>query len=298
MKRVLVTGSNGLLGQKLSDLYTKIEGVDFLATGAGANRHPMGEKLAYRSMDIRNKDEIDALFADFRPDTVIHAAAMTNVDQCELEKDACTALNVTAVNYLIDACNQYDGHLIHLSTDFIFDGKGGPYKEEDRPNPISFYGESKLVGEKMIQEKAKKWAIVRTVLVYGIVKDMSRSNIVLWAKNALESGKEINVVTDQYRSPTLAEDLALGCRLIEQQEAQGIFHISGKDFMSVYELVQRVAAYWNLPINHMHPSTSEGIKQAAKRPPVTGFILDKAIRELGYAPRSFEEGLAVINAEL
>lgn len=298
MKKVLVTGSNGLLGQKLSDLYHDIKEVDLLATGPGPNRHPLGDAITYRSLDIRNRAEVLAMFREFKPHAVIHTAAMTNVDQCELEKEACWDLNVHAVDYLIEACNEVGAQLIHLSTDFIFDGENGPYKEDDEANPISYYGVSKLKGEQIIIEKCKSWAIARTVLVFGIVKDMSRSNIVLWAKGALESGKDINVVTDQFRSPTLAEDLAMGCRLIEQQQAQGVFNISGKDFMSVYELVERVAKFWNLSTAAMHPSTSIGINQPAKRPPRTGFILDKAIQELGYAPHSFEEGLAMMEKQI
>lgn len=298
MKKVLITGSNGLLGQKLSDLYLTLPDIHFLATGTGTNRHPAGDKVPYKTLDIRDADAVMKLFTEFRPDCVIHTAAMTNVDQCESEKEACWALNVHAVSGIIDACNAVNAHLIHLSTDFIFDGKAGPYNEEALPNPISYYGESKLAGEKLVQEKAKNWAIVRTVLVYGIVNDMSRSNIVLWAKGALESGKAISVVTDQFRSPTLAEDLAMGCRLIEKQEAKGIFHISGKDFMSVYELVERVAKFWDLPMDNVSPSDSSGINQAAKRPPITGFIIDKAVRELGYAPHSFEEGMAVLKDQL
>lgn len=298
MKKVLVTGSNGLLGQKLSDLYHDIKEVDLLATGPGPNRHPLGDAITYRSLDIRNRAEVLAMFREFKPHAVIHTAAMTNVDQCELEKEACWDLNVHAVDYLIEACNEVGAQLIHLSTDFIFDGENGPYKEDDEANPISYYGVSKLKGEQIIIEKCKSWAIARTVLVFGIVKDMSRSNIVLWAKGALESGKDINVVTDQFRSPTLAEDLAMGCRLIEQQQAQGVFNISGKDFMSVYELVERVAKFWDLSTAAMHPSTSIGINQPAKRPPRTGFILDKAIQELGYAPHSFEEGLAMMEKQI
>lgn len=298
MKKVLITGSNGLLGQKLSDLYSQLPNITLLATGSGENRHPLGDRIPYSALDIRNAEAVRELFATFRPDCVIHTAAMTNVDQCENEKEACWELNVTALDGIIDACNEVGAHLIHLSTDFIFDGKAGPYREEDLPSPISYYGESKLAGEQLVQNKSLKWAIVRTVLVYGIVNDMSRSNIVLWAKGALESGKDIHVVTDQFRTPTLAEDLANGCRLIENLEATGIFNISGKDFMSVFELVNRVAAFWNLPIDHLFPSNSSGINQAAKRPPITGFILDKAFRELNYAPHSFEEGMAVLKQQL
>lgn len=298
MKRVLVTGSNGLLGQKLSDLYRGIEGIELLATGTGPNRHPAGEAIPYMEMDIRDRDSVLRVFRDFQPHCVIHTAAMTNVDQCEMEKENCQDLNISAVAYICEAANEVGAHLVHLSTDFIFDGTKGPYKEDDLPAPLSFYGNSKWEGERIVQSRATSWAIVRTILVYGVVKDMSRSNIVLWAKQALESGKDMNVVTDQFRSPTLAEDLAMGCRLIEEKQAQGIFHISGSEFMSVFELVQRVAAFWKLPTGKLHPSDSTNLNQPAKRPPVTGFILDKAKKELGYRPHTFEEGLALVDRQL
>lgn len=298
MKKVLVTGSNGLLGQKLSDLYSTLTEISFMATGVGENRHPLGEKLNYRSLDIRDKQAVWDLFNEFQPDCVIHTAAMTNVDQCELDHPACDALNVKAVDNIIEACNAVNAHLVHLSTDFIFDGTSGPYSEEAQPAPLSYYGHSKLIGEELVQKHAKHWAILRTVLVYGIVSDMSRSNIVLWAKGALESGKELNVVTDQFRTPTLAEDLAMGCRLAEQHQATGIYHISGKDFMSVFELVNRVADYWKLPKNQLKPSDSSGINQPAKRPPITGFIIDKARKDLGYNPHNFEEGLALMERQM
>ncbi len=223
---------------------------------------------------------------------------MTNVDACETDHAACDALNVTAVQHIVDACNVYSSQLVHISTDFIFDGKEGPLDEEAIPNPLSYYGWSKLKGEQIVKEKAAKWAILRTVLVYGVVQDMSRSNIVLWAKNALEKQQDIRVVDDQFRTPTLAEDLALGCFLAEDRNANGIYNISGKDFMSVYELVERVADFYGLGKSHMHRSDSSTLNQPAKRPPITGFKVDKAIRELGYAPHSFEEGLAVVSKQL
>ena len=200
--------------------------------------------------------------------------------------------------FLVNACNQNDVHLVHLSTDFIFDGTHGPIDENEVPNPLSYYGSSKLQAEQLVMARCNSWAIARTVLVFGIVSDMSRSNIVLWAKGALEGGKSINVVSDQFRTPTLAEDLAVGCSLIAAKKAQGVFNISGKDFMSVFDLVYRVATYWKLDKSLLNISSSEGIKQAAKRPPITGFRLNKAMEILGYSPRSFEDGLALMDKQL
>lgn len=298
MKKVLVTGSNGLLGQKLTSLYLNHPEVHLIATARGENRHAVTQGYDYISMDITNREEVFRILEEQKPDTIIHTAAMTNVDQCESEKELCRALNVQAVQDLVEASNAIQAHFIHLSTDFIFDGTGGPYKEEDAPNPLSYYGWSKLDAEDIVKKEAKSWAIVRTILVFGIVSDMSRSNIVLWAKGALESGKTLNVVDDQFRSPTLAEDLAEGCRLIEAQKAQGVYHISGKDYMSIFELVERVAHFWELPVDLLNRSDSSGLNQAAQRPPKTGFVLDKAITQLGYNPHSFEEGLALLDQQL
>jgi dTDP-4-dehydrorhamnose reductase len=187
---------------------------------------------------------------------------------------------------------------VHVSTDFIFDGIDGPYREEDQPAPLSYYGESKLAAEQLVLESGLPAAIVRTVLVYGIAEDMSRSNIVLWAKGALEKNQPIKVVDDQFRTPTLAEDLAMGCFLAATKKAEGIFNISGKDFMSIRELVGRVAIYFNLDDSLVETVSSRTLNQKAKRPPRTGFILDKAEKELGYQPHSFEEGIAIVMSQL
>lgn len=296
--KVLITGSNGLLGQKLIERYQATEGVQLIATARGVDRFPNPVGYTYESLDITNRQEVQQIIAKHLPEVVINTAAMTNVDACESDKVGCDLLNITAVEYLVEACNAHQVHLVHLSTDFIFNGTHGPVTEEEKPDPLSYYGHSKLKAEQVVINQCKSWAIARTVLVYGIVSDMSRSNIVLWAKGALESGKSINVVSDQFRTPTLAEDLAQGCALIAAKKANGIFNISGKDFMSVFDLVYKVATFWNLDKSLLNISTSEGIKQPAKRPPITGFILDKAVKELGYAPHTFEQGLAVLDAQL
>jgi dTDP-4-dehydrorhamnose reductase len=131
-------------------------------------------------------------------------------------------------------------------------------------------------------------------LVYGIVSDMSRSNIILWVKKSLEEGKNIKVVTDQFRTPTLAEDLAQGCWLITDKEAEGIFHISGKDFLTPYEMAIKTADFFELDKSLISQANADNFTQPAKRPAKTGFVLDKAINILGYNPVSFEEGIAIV----
>ena len=297
-KTILITGANGLLGQKLVELLVQQSTVDLIATAKGENRLPNSAGYRYVSLDITNSGEVHTVFETYQPDVVIHTAAMTNVDTCETDQTGCELLNVTAVAYLIEACQKHDTFLCHLSTDFIFDGTDGPYTEEAIPNPISVYGASKLRAEKLLENSSIRWAIARTVLVFGIVSDMSRTNIILWVKKSLEEGKQINVVTDQFRTPTLAEDLAMGCWLIAHKEAQGIFNISGSDFLTPYEMAIKTANFYGLPVELIKQADSSTFSQPAKRPPRTGFILDKARRELGYQPRTFDEGIALMAKQI
>ncbi|MGA0557570.1 SDR family oxidoreductase [Larkinella sp. VNQ87] len=297
-KRILITGSNGLLGQKLVDLLTQQPNVELIATARGANRLPESDTYTYQSLDITDRKQVLDVVGQTKPDVIIHTAAMTNVDQCESEKEACWAQNVKAVEYLVEACRAHEVFLEHVSTDFIFDGSAGPYDEEAPANPISFYGWSKYAAEKVVIHSGIQWAIARTVLVYGIAHDMSRTNIILWVKKSLEEGKTIKVVTDQWRTPTLAEDLALGCWLIADQEAEGIFNISGKDFLTPYEMAIKTADYFQLDKSLITQADSSTFTQPARRPPRTGFILDKPRRVLGYEPKSFEEGIAVLAAQI
>lgn len=298
MKRIMVSGSNGLLGQKITDLSLLDPEIELIATSVGPNRHPVKVGYTYEELDVLNAQRLDELVAKYHPDAIIHTAAMTNVDACEHDRDKCFALNVKSVENLIEVCQSRNVQLIHLSTDFIFDGEDGPYTEEAQANPLSYYGETKLESEILLQNSSCNWAILRTIIVYGIVNDMSRTNIVLWAKAALEKGEPINVVNDQWRMPTLAEDLAQCCLLAVKKNAKGIFNASGKDLMSILEIVERVADYYGLDKTLINPISSESLNQAAKRPKKTGFILDKTKRELGYEPHSFEEGIAFMERQI
>lgn len=303
MKRILITGANGLLGQKLVGLLTQQPDIELIATARGDNRLPFSDGYTYRSMDITDRQQVLSVITDVRPNVVIHGAAMTDVDKCEVQKDDCWAQNVHAVEYIIEACRATSAFLLHVSTDFIFDGTAGPYDETAEANPISFYGWSKQAGEVAVRNAGRagvplRWAIARTVLVYGIAHDMSRSNIILWVKKSLEDGKNIKVVTDQWRSPTLAEDLAMGCYLIADKEAEGIFNISGKEVLTPYEMAIKTADYFGLDKSLIAQADASTFTQVARRPPRTGFILDKSRMVLGYDPHTFEEGIAVLAKQL
>jgi dTDP-4-dehydrorhamnose reductase len=298
MRTILVTGSNGLLGQKLTERLLETRQFGLIATSKGENRYPVQEGYTYAEMNILDPDNVRSVVEKYQPDAIIHTAALTNVDTCESEKGLAYELNVTAVKTLVSLCEQHNIRFVHLSTDFIFDGANGPYDELAAPNPLSYYGVTKLEAEEVIKTSMCRWAILRTILVYGIVSDMSRSNIVLWAKGALEKGDPINVVNDQWRMPTLAEDLADCCLLAVEKDVHGVYNASGKDMMSIAELVGRVADFWHLDKGLIHEISSESLNQSAKRPVRTGFILDKTMTDLGYNPHSFAEGLAIVDQQL
>lgn len=295
--RILVTGSNGLLGQKLTDRLQKDNSVHLIAT-AKSDSVVSIQRGEFNRLDITDKDAVNDVVTRTRPDVIINTAAMTQVDQCELDHEACWKNNVTSVENVVAACAKNNVHLVHVSTDFIFDGTKELLDETAIPAPVNFYGGSKLAGENHIIKSGISWAIARTVLVFGVTRDMSRSNIVLWVKNNLEKGKSINVVNDQWRTPTLAEDLAAGCHLAAIKKAQGIYNISGKDYMSVHEIAIRTADFFHLDKSLINETDSTKFTQPAKRPMKTGFIIEKARKELGYEPHSFEEGLAVVASQL
>jgi dTDP-4-dehydrorhamnose reductase len=298
MMKILVTGSNGLLGQKIIYSLRERKDIQCISTAIGPNRMKVKDGYVFDELDITSELSINQVFEKHRPDAVINTAAMTNVDACESKRDEAWLLNVQSVSYLIEACKKYNVHLIHLSTDFVFDGRKGPYVETDEPNPLSFYAHTKYEAEKLILASLPSAAILRTIIIYGVVDDNSRSNVVLWAKNALENKKEITVINDQFRSPTLAEDLAEACISAAVKKVSGIYHVSGREVMNILDMVKIVADYFELDHQYIKPVSSADLKQPAVRPPVTGFIIEKAMRDLDFQPKTFLEGLAQIKNQL
>jgi dTDP-4-dehydrorhamnose reductase len=294
--KILVTGAGGLLGSKLITLLAAQADTELIATA----RHslPVPANVSFHKLDITNPENIRVVFDDVRPDVVMNTAAMTQVDDCELNREVCWEQNVVSMKHLTNACDEFGIHLVHVSTDFIFDGSHGPLTEDEKPGPVNYYGESKLEGERIVMKMKGKWAIVRTVLVYGYRPGLNRSNIVLWVKKSLEEGKNIKVVTDQFRTPTLAEDLANGCWLAAKKNATGVYHVSGSEMMTPYEIAIRTADFFKLDKSLIAPTDSTQFKQPAKRPMKTGFVIEKARKELGYKPRSFEEGLRLIAGQM
>ncbi|MFC3880223.1 SDR family oxidoreductase [Algoriphagus namhaensis] len=296
-EKIFITGANGLLGQKLVAQLVEEGKFEVLASGRGECRLP-GDGFTYVSLDITDRESVEEVFQKYQPNTVIHGAAMTQVDDCEKDREACYLANVTATENLIGAAERVKSHFIFVSTDFIFSGEKGPLTEDEEPNPVNYYGESKLIAEQKLIASSLKWAIARTVLVYGIAHDMSRTNIILWVKKSLEEGKTIQVVDDQFRTPTLAEDLAAGCILIANQKAEGVYNISGEDFLTPLDMALMTADYFGLDKSLIKKADSSTFTQPAKRPAKTGFIIEKAKNELGFQPKTFRAGIAILAKQI
>lgn len=295
--RILITGSNGLLGQKIVRQLKK-HNKDFLATSIGSNRNQDCPSNHFMSMDITDIQDVRQVVSEYKPTAIINTAAMTLVDDCEDEIEKCRKINVDGVANLLEVCKEEGIYFVQVSTDFVFDGESGPYKEEDERNPLSVYSTSKRDAEDVLMDQEyDNWSILRTIIVYGTGNNLSRSNIVLWAREALKKGTELTIVNDQFRAPTWADDLAWACIRSCELNAKGVFHISGPETFSIYELVCRIADYYGYDKSIIRPISSSTLNQKAKRPPKTGFDISKARKILGYKPKTIEESLAVLDTQ-
>lgn len=291
MKKIVITGSNGLLGQTLVNLLMKApENYSVFGLSKGDNRMNRNDFLYY-DIDITNYSQLEQCITYIKPSFIINTAAMTNVDTCELKPEECNNLNIEAVKYLTQICTKLNIHFIQISTDFIFDGSKGVYKETDLPNPLSIYGHSKLKAENIVKNSGVNFSILRTILVYGKGVNLKRNNIVLWVKDMLENNKEITIVDDQYRMPTYVEDLAMACKLIVDKNISGVYHISSNVLLSVFEIANQIADVFGLNKKLIKPISTKTLNQKAKRPQKTGFDLSKTIKELDFQPTSFLLGL-------
>lgn len=292
MRKILITGANGFLGQHLVKLLLQ-KGYHIIAVARGENRLPFtpSENFSYYDADITNDFLVNGIMEKETPHTVIHAAAMTQADDCQLNQESCEDVNVRATARLLVSAELFSRHFIYISTDFVFDGEKGDYKEDDDINPLSWYGFTKVQAEGIVETSEIPFAIVRTCLVYGNTLTGTRKNIVTWVKESISAGKRIKVVHDQWRTPTYAEDLAIGILLIIEKDATGVFHISGKDKLTPYDIAMQTAAICKLDNSLIEKVDAASFSQPARRPPKTGFNISKARKELGFEPVSFEEGL-------
>lgn len=297
--RVLITGANGLLGQALVRRLSQDREYDVLATARDDAPRFEGGSCGYAPLDVTRPDAVTQTFEDFAPDVVVNCAAMSDVAECDENRDEAWAVNARAVKRLAKHCRTHRARLVQVSSDFVFNGERGPYDEEARPDPVNYYGRTKLAGENAVREAGRSnWAIVRTVLLYGTGQNLSRSNVVLWMIDQLSQEEPLHIVDDQYRTPTYVDDLAAGLERLVHQEETGIYHLSGRDLVSIYELARTVADVFDLDASLIEPVSSDFFEDDVERPARTGFIIDKAETELEYDPRPLEDGLRDLRERL
>ena len=289
--RILVIGSNGMLGQRLSEFFMDSDKFELMCTSFEDSSFIEG--LNYKQLDITQKNKVREVILDFFPDYIINAAAFTNVDKSETEKENAWKINVNGVENISLYSWTVDAHLIHISSDYIFDGQNGPYTETAKPCPLGYYGRTKLASENSVKVSGVRYTIIRTNVLYGPAK-YGRPDFVKWVVDSLRSGKKINIVTDQINNPTYIDDLAGAINKIIEFKKEGIFNIAGKDLLNRFEFTKRIADFFGLNSYLIVPIITEELKQAAPRPLKSGLVTLKAETELNYKPRSIEETLILM----
>jgi dTDP-4-dehydrorhamnose reductase len=287
--KILITGSNGFLGQHLC-LSLANKGFEVIATSRGICKiEPLGQ-IKYQAVDVTKKNEIENVLANYKPDVIVHNAAMSKPDECDNNPGACILQNVTATEYLVEAAKMHNSYFIYVSSDFVF-GDNGPHNEIAVKAPLNFYGQSKLMAEEMVQKSGLKSAIMRPVFIYGKQLPNTKNTFLHWVKNSLGNGQKINIVNDQQRTPTYVDDICNGLISMIEKQVIGDFHLAGKDQLTPYQMAVILANTLQLDASLITPVTSETFVEPVKRAKHGGLKIDKAIRELDYQPVSFEEGV-------
>lgn len=290
MQTVFITGANGFIGYYLSALLLQ-KGFKVIASGKGPCRQPFDHpNFSYASLDFTQGSAVEKLLPQYRPQVVVHAGALSKPDECELDKEAAFLINVTGTLHLLRAAEKCKSFFVYLSTDFVFEGDRLDYTETDDLKPVNYYGETKKLAEEEVKKYVHGWSIIRTILVYGHPRG-GRNNLLTMVANGLKEGRALKIVDDQVRTPTYVEDLVGAIATIIEQKKEGIYHLSGKDVTTPYQMACAVADHLKLDKSKIERVTADSFNEPARRPRTTGFNLSKAEQDLGYAPLSFAEGL-------
>jgi len=291
--RILVTGASGLLGSKLTEILVK-KGYEVYA-GYNSHRPLNGHPIKF---NVSRKEEVKKAFGIAGPDVVIHAAALTNVDKCEVDKELAWRINVIGTRNIAKLSKQYGSFLIYISTDYVFKGDRGMYREDDEPNPINYYGFTKLKGEEEVRRIMEEYCIARTSVIYGSIPATGKINFALWVLEKLRKNEQVNIVTDQWNSPTLNTNLAEMILETFERKIVGIYHLAGATRINRYEFAKLVAKTFNLNENLILPILSIDLQWIAKRPRDSSLNVSKAIQVLHNKPLSIKESLEILRREL
>jgi len=294
--KVFITGANGLLGQAVTSIFTRETGWELICSSI-EDKSFLDYGNKYERLDITNKEEVKRVINLHRPDIIINCAAYTNVDGCETDRELCWRLNVDGVKNLIIAAKKENCRIIHISTDYVFDGKNGPYTEDDTPNPISFYGRSKLAAENALTTSDVKYAIVRTMVLFGIGVNI-KPNFALWMIDKLKAGEKINIVDDQVGNATMVDDLAWGILKLAEKNLTGIFNIAGSDILSRYDFALKICDVFGFNKALVSKIKTAALNQPAPRPLNSGLVVLKASSQLGLHLMDSLEAIRLLKTQL
>ena len=294
--KVLLTGSNGLLGQAVTSIFSRESDIELIQTSAEEKSY-LDYGYPYKTLDITVKEDVKKIIEFYEPEIIINCAAYTNVDKCETERELSWKINVDGVKNLIIAARRSDSKIIHFSTDYIFDGKNGPYSEVSVPNPISFYGREKLASENSLVTSDIRFTIIRTLVLYGIGNNV-KPNFALWMLEELRNNRPVNIVTDQISNVTMIDDLAFGTLKIVEKGCAGIYNIAGSDILSRFDFAMKMCEVFKLNKELVSPITTASLNQPAPRPLKSGLITLKMESELGFRTMDSLEGLRLLKVQL
>jgi len=283
--RIFITGGSGLLGSKIAEIAL---GKYEVYAGYCHNKPELGEPEKF---DLA-KDSDSEVIHKIKPEVIIHTAALTNVDECEVNKELAYELNVEGTKRLVELAKDSGAFFVYASTDYVFSGANGGYKEEDKPNPINYYGHTKLLGEKYCE------CIARPCVIYGAKPASGKVNFALWIINKLRNGEEVKIVTDQFITPTLNTSLAKMLLEIAERELKGIFHTSGATRVSRYEFALRIADKFGLDKELIKPSRMGEMNWLAKRPKDSSLDTSKVVGYLKEEPLGLDMALEILEDEL
>jgi dTDP-4-dehydrorhamnose reductase len=294
MTNIIIIGANGFVGRKtLEFFYGKS---DYNVTGLSFHEDILpGNSYRFIEADICDSNKIRQVFQEVSPDIVINCSAISVPDYCQTHREEAFNCNAKAVENIALLCNYFNSRLIHLSTDFVFNGQTDRlYKEDDLPDPVNYYGYTKYLSEQYVAQICNNFAIARVIVVYGKSYIGQHGNIFSLVAQRLTAGEKIVTVNDQWRTPTYIGDIVKGIELLSSCNNTGIYHIGGKECLTVSEIAYKVAGFLGLDKSLILPVSTIEMQEKTPRPRFSGLCIDKAKSELGYNPVSIEEGMKLM----
>jgi dTDP-4-dehydrorhamnose reductase len=291
--KLLVTGASGLYGSKLAEIATARNYEVY--SGYSRDQPAYGTSIQF---DVSDKNRVEDVFKEIDPEVVVHAAALTDVDKCEINKELAWKINVKGTRNIVEAVKATNVFLVYISTDYVFNGEKGRYKEADQPDPINYYGLTKLKAEEIVTDFADECCIARASVVYGSTPAAGKVNFALWVLNKLKRNEQARIVTDQWNSPTLNINMAEMTLEIIKRKLTGTFHLCGATRINRYDFAKQIASSFNLDSNLICPATSAEFSWAAKRPRDSSLDTAKTQQTLKNKPLQITSALERMREEL